>query len=153
MRWLVVSDSHGDTTSLRQAVERENMLSAPDGLLFLGDGLHDLDSIKPLIPVIHAVRGNCDLFGAQDEETVSLGGVRVLLCHGHSRYVKIGLDRLLYRAQEADVQVALYGHTHRPHCEWVHGVLLFNPGAMNMGRYAVLSIEANGMIDGQLKTL
>lgn len=144
MRWLVASDSHGERENLRQAVEKENALSPLDGLLYLGDGLYDLKVVKDLVPVMHSVRGNCDLFGASDEETVHLSGIPILLCHGHRWYVKSGTDRLVYRAQELGVRAALYGHTHKPGCEWAHGILLLNPGAMNMASYAVLTIGPDG---------
>lgn len=153
MRWLVASDSHGDRDSLKQAAERENALSPLDGLLYLGDGLYDLKAVKDLVPTIHSVRGNCDLFGASDEETVHISGIPILLCHGHRWYVKSGTERLVYRAQEVGVRAALYGHTHIPKCEWAHGILLLNPGAMNMGRYAVLCIGPDGTIEAQRRTL
>lgn len=153
MSWLVASDSHGDRERLKLAVDRENALSPLDGLLYLGDGLYDLKAVKDLVPVMHSVRGNCDLFGASDEETVHLSGIPILLCHGHRWYVKSGTDRLVYRAQELGVRAALYGHTHIAMCEWAHGVLLLNPGAMCLGRYAVLSIGADGGIQAQHRAL
>lgn len=153
MRWLVASDSHGDRESLKKAAEKENALSPLDGLLYLGDGLYDLKAVKDLVPVIHSVRGNCDLFGAADEETVTVCGISILLCHGHRWYVKTGTDRLVYRALEVGARAALFGHTHCPKCEWVHGVLLLNPGAMERGQYAVLTMDADGAIEAQLRAL
>ncbi len=153
MRWLVASDSHGDRESLKRAVERENALSPLDGLLYLGDGLYDLKAVQELVPLIHSARGNCDLFGAPDEVTVHLSGIPILLCHGHRWYVKSGVDRLAYRARELGARAALYGHTHIPKCEWAHGILLLNPGAMNVGSYAVLTVGPEGGIQAQQRTL
>lgn len=153
MRWLVASDSHGDRESLKQAVERENALSPLDGLMYLGDGLCDLKAVKDLAPIVHSVRGNCDLPGAPEEKTVNLSGITILLCHGHRWHVKSGADRLAYRALEMGARAALYGHTHIPRCEWAYGVLLLNPGAVSMGSYAVLTIGPGGAIEAQQRVL
>src|SRR5690606_26470360 len=92
------------------------------------------------------VRGNCDgyLATAPEEMMLTIEGTRLLLTHGHRHRVKQGLLALAYRAREAGVQVALYGHTHVPSVERVGDIVLINPGALMSGRYAVLEFRPGG---------
>ena len=58
MKLLILSDSHGDSTGMCRAVERER----PDYVIHLGDhssDARDLSRMFPMVPVAY-VRGNCD---------------------------------------------------------------------------------------------
>lgn len=128
MKVLVLSDSHGFAENLFQAVEQER----PDYVIHLGDGARDVHMLceaQPLLPVAQ-VAGNCDFSAYDLPETriAEYGGVRVWMCHGHRFGVKSGLLRLDYAAREVQAQVALFGHTHQPFCEYHNGLWLMNPG-------------------------
>ena len=142
---IAVSDSHGAADSLRWVLTHEKA----DALIYLGDGLRDLDEAmdaKPKGMRVYRVRGNCD-FGYPDEPVQALcafGGVLFFYTHGHHYGVKMGSERLAESAGERGADVALFGHTHRR--ELVRGVgtaaTVFNPGSLrDGGSYGVITIE------------
>ena len=125
MTLLILSDSHGRPDRIREVLER----TRPDGLLFAGDGLRDLASCDTASPLgslpLWAVRGNCDwmtspvvvngtLLIPEDEELITVEGIRILLMHGHTCGVKGGLGRAVARAVSRNADVLIFGHTHTP---------------------------------------
>ena len=120
MKILVVSDSHGKVDNLIRAVE----LTHPDYVLHLGDCQRDLEKLRQTFPMLpmEGVPGNCD-YGScdQPERLIELGGVRILMLHGHTRGV--------WAARECGAQVLLFGHTHRPMVDNDGALLVLNPGA------------------------
>ncbi len=120
MDLLVLSDSHGRTDAVAEAIRR----TRPDGILYAGDGLRDLSHIDLPCP-LWAVRGNCDLLltpciiGGRawepvDEELITLDGIRILLMHGHRYGVKGSLGSAIARAALLAADVLIFGHTHTP---------------------------------------
>ena len=65
----------------------------PQVILHLGDCVRDAQRLEeryPDIPLL-GVPGNCDYGGLdQPERLTELGGVRILMMHGHTRRVKSG---------------------------------------------------------------
>ena len=145
---LILSDSHGRPDRIQEAIRRVR----PDGILFCGDGLRDLNTCELPCP-LYAVSGNCDWLSApiivngralepETEELVTVEGVRILLIHGHTYHVKSGLLSAVYRAMALDADLLVFGHTHLPlelHLlpEDEKGLLpvskpltLFNPGSL-----------------------
>lgn len=108
---VVVSDTHGRHDRLAELARRTKC----SVLLFLGDGLRDLNVLRDDITV-RAVRGNCDFFGADipDTRLEIFGTYRVFMTHGHRYGVKHGLDTLIVSAANMEADVLLYGHTHIP---------------------------------------
>ena len=147
MRILVLSDSHGDVSSLCAAVERY-----PEAreIVFLGDGLSDIEQVREWYPDrnYHLVRGNCDLgaYGTPDEGLLTLGGAKILFTHGHLYGVKGGTDRLLARALERGADAALYGHTHIAKENYECDVHLFCPGSIGRGCFGAVDIEPSGIM-------
>ena len=113
MRILVLSDSHGCVDPMEQCVERVQ----PQVILHLGDCVRDaqrLEELYPDIPLL-GVPGNCDYGGLdQPERLTELGGVRILMMHGHTRHVKSGPMAAMYAARECGADILLFGHTHQP---------------------------------------
>lgn len=129
MKFLVFSDSHGDTTYIRLAMQKER----PDAAVHLGDHASDADIIDreyPILPLCR-VKGNCDYFEQRypDKWVINWEGVTILATHGHKQSVKSGLLQLKYTALEAGAQIVLFGHTHAPYCAQLDGLWLMNPGA------------------------
>lgn len=128
MRVLVVSDSHGNVDNMVRAVERLQ----PDYVLHLGDCQRDLEALRREFPglAMEGVPGNCD-WGSYDQEErlIELGGVRILMLHGHTRNVKSSPMAAMYAAKECGAQVLLFGHTHRPMVDNDGTLLTLNPGA------------------------
>ena len=156
MRIAVFSDTHRLTAPMVDAVSR----CRPDVIIHLGD--HDRDTgvlLKqfPEIP-LYNVAGNCDFAPlAPNVITVSFGPVKAFLTHGHLYHVDFGrVDSLVYAAQEAGCQLALFGHTHVPYHEDVGGVKVVNPGTAGKGRsltWALLTIYENGGIAVEMNEL
>lgn len=113
---------------MQEAIEQE----CPNLIFHLGDHIRDAEQLANVhseIPVIR-VSGNCDVMsGGQEILLHECGGIRFYLTHGHRQGVKTGLMRLTYAAMEANAQIAVFGHTHRPLCSEMSGITLFNPGS------------------------
>lgn len=148
MNVLVVSDSHGKVDKLIQAVEQVH----PGYVLHLGDCQRDLEKLRQAFPMLpmEGVPGNCD-YGSfdQPERLIELGGVRILMLHGHTRGVKSDVMRAVWAARECGAQVLLFGHTHRPLVDNAGALLVLNPGAAGDPLHptcGILTIE-NGRAD------
>lgn len=147
MKLLVVSDSHGAVDAMRLAAAREK----PDRVLFLGDCLVDAAALEKSEGNlrIETVPGNCD-WGSLDqpERLVELGGVRILMMHGHTRNVKYDGTRAYYAAKELGAAVLLYGHTHQPLVDYDGTLYTLNPGSIrDRGTYGVLCVENGNVVD------
>ena len=153
MKLIVLSDSHGDKTSLVEAVRAQN----PDMILHLGDYTRDCRALEKAFPdiILRAVRGNGDLgaFEADSDEFV-VDGKRIFMTHGHLFHVKTGLYALVNNGMLRGADIVLFGHTHLPYKADHDGMLVVNPGSVGMGRktYAVLRLE-HGAVDCQILNL
>ena len=168
MRAAVFSDTHSNTALMLEAVRR----TRPDVLIHLGDhrsrdeergldGDHDRDTIClksefPEIPLF-SVRGNCDFFTtAPDRDIVPLGPVKAFITHGHLYNVDWSTDSLAYAAQEAECQIAMFGHTHEAMNGELGSIRLLNPGTAGKGRiltYAWVEVNENGGIATEIRKL
>lgn len=138
---LILSDSHGHPDLIREAAGRVK----PDAVLFAGDGLRDLNGLDLTGP-LYAVRGNCDWqtdafsSGVDDEELITLGGIRIFLCHGHRYGVKSGYGAAAAAAMRRNADVLVFGHTHEAFdCTLGseepasgHRLLVCNPGTIGL---------------------
>jgi len=155
-RVIAVSDSHGDSASLREALDQARRKGAIHAVVFLGDGVGDFDAIRPQLSKAgiqcYAVRGNNDWSTSEETEILfRVNGVKFFACHGHTLHVKYGLDRLWYAAREHEASVLLYGHTHREKIDLEYGMTFINPGAVcersfNRSAYAEILVEDNGFV-------
>ena len=148
MRILVVSDSHGSTHNLLEALRSE---PTAEIVYFLGDGENDLKAVKPLYPerFIIAVKGNCDMYSSLPEKDVrTVENTRIYACHGYNEKVKYGNITIRYCARENECNLVLFGHTHLP--EYIYdselNMHLFNPGSVREGSYGVVDITHNGIM-------
>lgn len=139
VRVAVISDSHGNFRHL--GVLRSKLGGRLDWLLHAGDHMRDAERIGVNLGVdpsrIRAVVGNCDYPAREPaQELLEIGGVKILLTHGHLYGVKDTLDRIYYRAEELGARVAVFGHSHIPVSVEEGGILLFNPGSISSPRLA-----------------
>lgn len=151
MKILVLSDSHGNIANMEQAVAD----TAPQMIFHLGDCWRDAETLRcrfPDIPLVQ-VPGNCDCRPQEPEEMVlDLEGKRMLLCHGHTYGVKSSLLTAGYAAEEKDLDLFLFGHTHRPLVDKRGKTLFLNPGSIGdylHPSYGVLTLE-QGRLDGRI---
>lgn len=146
MNLLVFSDSHGRGSNMLEALSRQ--IKKPDAIIFLGDGLRDISYCEFGDIPLFAVSGNCDTFSfygkgiAEDQIVMTLGGKRIMMTHGDLYGVKSGLGRLVKVADEREVDIVLFGHTHEalsvylPEGDESFGfklkkpLYLFNPGSI-----------------------
>lgn len=138
----LISDTHG---LLRPEVF--DVFHGVDLILHAGDvgGREILTELRAIAPV-QAVYGNTDRPGepglAQSLD-LRLGDVNVHVSHGHE--IGSPTPEKLLAAYSADVIV--YGHTHKPLIERVHGVLVVNPGAAGPRRFDVKPSVARLTLD------
>lgn len=142
----VVADTHVPDRMRALPQAALDALAGVDAILHAGDVCVRpvLDTLARIAPV-HAVRGNRDFF-VRLPRTLRLEfeGVRVGLTHGHGglagyvreklRYYTVGFTSEHFLAQVRavfdDVDVIVFGHSHRPINRIREGVLLFNPGSL-----------------------
>lgn len=150
MRAIILSDSHGDDSTLRWMLEQAWKTIGPvDAYLHCGDGAHDFARLENFIrardehALLCGVRGNCD-FAARDVpefRLLHLGGASVFMTHGHLYHVKSTVTYVDEAAEQHGATVCLFGHTHKAYMEQ-RRTLLINPGSAADGRLALLELNA-----------
>ncbi|MBQ4309239.1 MAG: metallophosphoesterase [Lachnospiraceae bacterium] len=162
---LIVSDSHGESHLVRQAIDRER----PDMLVHLGDITADACDVENWlneakgepVPAVF-LRGNCDnpaRKGLREQAVFTLNGHRFFCAHGHLLGVNWGLQKLVYAALEEECGIALFGHTHGPCDEEWMGVRILNPGSIARPRggsvrgYLVMTFDGEGEYTVERKAL
>jgi len=124
----VISDTH---SLLRESAKER--LSGCDLIIHAGDigsrsVLMELEEIAEVV----AVRGNVDrgmwANELNDIAYVDVEGMRLCIVHDRSR---------LSDAARSRAGVVIYGHSHKPHVEWVEGVLYLNPGSAGPRRFGL----------------
>ncbi|MCR5627726.1 MAG: metallophosphoesterase [Lachnospiraceae bacterium] len=150
MRILMVSDTHGKLDNFMKAVDK----TAPvDMIIHCGDVEGDEERIRAYVdcPVV-MVRGNNDFFSDLPwEETVEAAGLKIFVTHGPHYNVSMGPERLIDEAKDRKVDIALFGHTHKPAVHYDDGLYLVNPGSLSYPRqdgrrpsYVVMSTDNAG---------
>jgi putative phosphoesterase len=155
MRVGIVSDTHG--------LLRPELFEALDGvehILHAGDigSLDILAELEALAPVT-AVWGNTDGWEVghrvREVAEVELGGVGVVVIHGH----QLGSPTpAALAARYPDAGLVVFGHTHQPLIERVGGVLAVNPGSAGPRRFRLpvslaLATMDEGSVEVRLRTL
>lgn len=154
MKILVLSDSHGNVDNMELAVRE----TAPQMIFHLGDCWRDAERLRTRFPDIPLVQvpGNCDYCSDEPAEVLlEMEGKRILLCHGHTYGVKSSLMRAGYAAEEKNLDLFLFGHTHRSLVDKRGKTLFVNPGSIGLSyppTYAVLTLEQE-RLDGHIVSL
>lgn len=148
MRLLILSDSHGDTASLRRILR-----SQPDAqaLIFCGDGEEDLKTILPDFPNItaHMVKGNGDWSAKLPlMRTIELCEKRIFMAHGHTYGVKGDDSDIIFAAKQEGCHILCYGHTHIARSDYIDGMYIVNPGSCSgfRGSFAAIDITNGGIV-------
>ena len=75
----------------------------------------------------------------------------MLLTHGHYYNVTVGVERLKEEARERGIDIAMFGHTHRPYLEIGDELVILNPGSISFPRqegrkpsYILMEIDDRG---------
>ena len=135
MKILVISDTHGYIDRVAEALRRERPV---DAVIHCGDiegQEHMLEKIAGC--PCYMVTGNNDWASHLKREiTTSFDNVRVFITHGHRYGVSLGNERIREEADNRQVDLCLFGHTHRPVVETSGGLTLMNPGSLSYPRQA-----------------
>ncbi len=133
MRVGVLSDTHLHSLDAGMALA-QRLLNGPfadvDAILHAGDHVFaDLDSCFYPLPW-YGVCGNMDAphVHLPAQRIVELANVRIGMVHGWGRPNGIE-SRVLNSFSASEIDVLVFGHSHRPVCRQVGSVLLFNPGS------------------------
>ena len=148
MKIGVISDTHID---LAEEIPPEiiKAFSKVDLIVHAGDfvGSDVLDGLKKLGEV-RAVHGNVDSMKLRnllpDKEIFVAGGRKIGITHGWG-----GPDGIEKRVKEllGDVDIIIYGHSHRAKIERMENVLFFNPGP-GWKSFGILTID--GDVKGEI---
>ena len=128
----IISDTHG---LLRPGVA--DVFAKVDHILHAGDvgGEHVLRALRQLAPVTYVGGNNDDGSDGLDIVRMTLGGMRILLTHILPKPEKPRAEVIAsLKKQPADVVV--FGHSHLPHNEVIHGVTFFNPSSAGPKRFS-----------------
>ena len=159
----VISDSHGRSRNISDAVARQSGICKPGYILFLGDGVFDLDRCEfPEGISVLAVCGNCDdpNSGYPSERLLQIGAYKLLMMHGHTRGVKYGLSAAVAEAVRTGSDLLLYGPTHQPDAQILRAgtkycgltlpksLYIFNPGSIAEGSFGTVTLGEQGILLG-----
>lgn len=123
MRIIVMSDSHGDTETVKAVAA----LPA-DAHFHCGDS--ELAYENPVFGEMVRIRGNCDKdMTFMDSICMEIDNKNILAVHGHHHNVNHSLINLFYEARENDANIVLFGHTHLFGAEMKEDILFVNPGS------------------------
>lgn len=133
MKILITSDIHGNKQSLEKIINKHQDC---DYHLDAGDANLAVSKLKALN--ILSVKGNTDFFHKLPKERIlEIDNKRILLVHGHTFRIKWHFNNLYYYAQSLNVDICIYGHTHRQLLEEVEGIIYLNPGSVLDNKYAI----------------
>lgn len=152
MRIGVISDTH-DLLDPQVA----ELFSGVEHILHGGDvGLPWLILKLEQIAPVTAVLGNTDV-GIQLRETeiVQLDGKKFLLHHIVNPHAP--QENLAARIAREKPDVVIFGHTHKPFCETINGILYLNPGYAGRQRFnlprTLAILETNPKLKVEIKSL
>lgn len=99
------------------------------------------DYLKTLASDVHIVRGDFDENPAYPEQkVVTVGQFKIGMCHGHQVVPWGDTESLAMVQRQLDVDILLFGHTHKFEAYEHEGKFYINPGSIT-GAYSPLSVE------------
>ena len=127
MKYILVSDSHGDITCLEYL---KNTHKDAEAFFHCGDLQLPAEMTQDFI----SVRGNTDFDPDYPwMRVVGLGEIRALMCHGHqllSPFDRSDFTMLANAAAKYECSAVFFGHTHVSVDETVNGIRVLNPGSI-----------------------
>lgn len=132
-RILVVSDTHRKNDLYLEIVQKFGPF---ERVIHCGDveGSEWTISEGAGCPV-EMVMGNNDFFSdLPREKEITLGKYRVWLTHGHNYYVSMDNQTIKQVAKSRDMDIVMYGHTHKPVIDKEDGIIAINPGSLTYPR-------------------
>jgi uncharacterized protein len=132
MRLLITSDIHGDLDALETVIRKHSDIS-----IHLNAGDCCLEKQRCERYHMISVKGNND-YGSDLPlfRVLEFESMRILLTHGHMEHVKMSLERLRLKASIHQVDLVIFGHTHKPYLTQENGIIFLNPGALGDHRHS-----------------
>ena len=98
------------------------------------------------------VMGNNDFFSdLPREKEFYIGKYKVWLTHGHNYYVSMNNEFLKQEARSREVDIVMFGHTHKPLVDIEQGLITVNPGSLTYPRqgnrrpsYIIMDLDKKG---------
>ena len=150
MKILIVSDTHRRNENYIKTLDK---VAPVDMVVHCGDieGSEYLIAESAGCPV-QMVAGNNDFFSdLPREKEFQIGGYKVWLTHGHNYYVSMGNENIKHEARMRGIDIAMYGHTHKPVVDQDKDVTAVNPGSLTYPRqegrrpsYIIMDLDRNG---------
>ena len=142
-RVLVTSDIHGRWEKALEILAEEKY----DISIDLGDSEQTESWVKENFD--HYVGGNNDWDFSIEEKVIEIEGIRIAMCHGHTRgiYKQPSYDEAIAFGQDLEAQIVLHGHSHIVRHKYTNGMLVLCPGSINRSwtehgnTYAILTLE------------
>lgn len=133
MRILIVSDTHRRDENLKIVLQREKNL---DMLIHLGDSEGSEHYIRSIAECpCYIVAGNNDYFSDLPKDIkMNIDKYKVLLTHGHYYYVSLGTETIISEGLAQDLDIVMFGHTHRPLIDIREDITALNPGSLSYPR-------------------
>lgn len=150
MRILIVSDTHRHDQNLKEVLRGAGPI---DRLIHLGDAEGSEDYIRQIANCpVNIVRGNNDFYcDLPREEEFTLGRYKVLITHGHYYYVSLNMQEIMRQAKARNMDIVMFGHTHRPLIKFEDGIAFLNPGSISYPRqegrkpsFIIMEIDKQG---------
>lgn len=153
MRILVVSDTHRDAFTLREAILKQ---PTAEVVIHLGDGAEEAQEMKANFPdkMFLMVRGNCDWGSSIPvDDDIVLEGKHIFYTHGYTYNVKYGMYEAISAARSRKADILLFGHTHNAMTDYQDGLYIMNPGSLHgsVGSYGIIDITKAGIVTSLLK--
>ncbi len=164
MRYLVVGDFH-----IPERVEKipeiiNKLAKEVDGIICTGDLISKdvLKELRGLNKNLIIVRGNCDLFSPgslSDYREFEVNNKKIGVIHS-DQFGRGNLEALKEFAKSKNLNVLVFGHTHKHLIKWEGNMLLLNPGTatgalsvrdISEKTYAILEIDER--VDAVIKRI
>ena len=158
MKVLIVSDTHRKNDNYFTVVEREK----PDAVIHCGDAEGSEYALVSAVDCpVHIVLGNNDYFSNLPRELeLNMGPYKVWVTHGHNYYVSMSSEHIKREARARDMDIVVYGHTHKPKVERSGGLYAVNPGSLSYPRqegrrpsYIIMEIGDKGKLNFRIEYL
>ncbi|MGO5159031.1 MULTISPECIES: metallophosphoesterase family protein [unclassified Bilifractor] len=159
MKVLVISDTHGNIDRLQAIL---NTTGPYDAVFHCGDIEGQEHTIQEYADCpTYMVSGNNDWDSSLPADlNVTIDDYRFWVCHGHRYGVSLSPSAIREEAESRNVDVCLFGHTHKPYLETSRGLTLMNPGSLSYPRqigrkptFGVIEIDRHHDIHFAIKEL
>jgi putative phosphoesterase len=151
MKVAIISDTHARKHFDKIQSFINTMLSDVDLIVHAGDYtnvklVNILKQSKPFVGVWGNNDGDDIRAILKEKEITKLGRYKIGIFHGHGKE-KTTPDRAFDMFKGDDVDIIIFGHSHKPLVQTQNNVLMLNPGSMSSKRhekffsYIILNLE------------